>query len=37
MRASVSPMAASPPGQVKDEIWRPTFTIADATRLGVVT
>src|SRR3954454_6297241 len=26
MRASVSPMSASPPGHVKDEICSPTFT-----------
>ena len=24
--ASVGPMAAGPPGQVKDAIWRPIFT-----------
>ena len=24
-RASVGPMAASPPGQVKELIWRPSF------------
>ena len=33
MRASVAPIAASPPGQVNEEICRPTFTVADATRL----
>ena len=27
MRARVGPMASSPPGQVKDEIWRPTFNV----------
>src|SRR6478672_12425069 len=31
-RASVSPMAASPPGQVNDEICNPTFTVGNPTR-----
>src|SRR6478672_10756937 len=33
MPARVGPMASGPPGHVKDEIWRPSFIVAERTSL----